>query len=99
MSLIVGGIVAAILGLVGLIEWRGDFIVIIEGALPLIFLLGGILAVYVGVDDYQEKIREEKERQKGELDKAREEIELLKTITETNREELNRLREKTGRQE
>lgn len=92
MSLLIGGVIAAILGLVGLIEWRQDFFMILKGAIPISLLLGGILAIYVGFDDMQEKIREEREKHKDELEKAKEEIELLKSIAETNREELNRLK-------
>lgn len=97
MALLVGGFIAAVLGLVGLIEWRHDFIVIIKGALPIMLLLGGILAIYVGLDDIQEKARDERDRHAGELEKTREEIELVKTQTEQCREELNRLKaEKDG---
>ncbi len=92
MALLVGGFIAAVLGLVGLIEWRQDFFVIIKGALPIMLLLGGILAIYVGLDDIQEKVRDERERHAGELEKTREEIELVKTQTEQCREELNRLK-------
>ncbi len=92
MALLVGGFIAAVLGLVGLIEWRHDFVVIIKGALPIMLLLGGILAIYVGLDDIQEKVRDERERHVGELEKTREEIDLIKTQTEQCREELNRLK-------
>lgn len=92
MPLLVGGLIAAILGLLGLIEWRQDFLVIVKGALPLMILLGGILAVYVGIDDLQEKARDERERQASELERAREEIEQVRTQTELCRQELDRLR-------
>lgn len=97
MALMVGGFIAAVLGLVGLIEWRHDFIIILKGALPIMMLLGGILAIYVGIDDLQEKAREERERHAGELEKTREEIEQVRTQAEQCREELNRLKaEKQG---
>ena len=41
MTLLLAGAVAAILGLVGLIEWRYDFVILLRGGLPLLLLLGG----------------------------------------------------------
>jgi hypothetical protein len=99
MPLLVGGVVAAILGLLGLIEWRQDFLVLVKGALPLMILLGGMLAIYVGIDDLQEKARDERERQANELERAREEIEQVRSQTEFCRQELERLKGERSRQE
>jgi len=99
MTLVIGGAVSAILGLIGLIFWWDAFFIIIRGALPIIMLLGGILAVYVGIDDIQEKLREEKQRQEENLEKAREEIEMVKARAEQYREELDKLKEETKRQQ
>jgi predicted RNA-binding protein len=57
-------------------------------------LLGGVLAIYVGFDDIQDKMREERVRQDAKLDKAREEMEIVRTRAEQYREELERLKEK-----
>jgi hypothetical protein len=88
-----GGAVAAVLGLVGLIGWHEAFFILLKGGLPIALLLGGILAIYVGFDDLQEKIREEKRRQEEKLDQAREEIEIVKARAELYREELEKLKE------
>ncbi len=93
MTLLLAGAVAAILGLVGLIEWFQDFLTLLKGMLPLLLLSGGVLAAYIGLDDLQSKLREESEKQEEELAKAREEIELMKARTEQYREELERLKE------
>lgn len=98
MTLVIGGAVSAILGLIGFIFWWDAFFIIIRGALPIIMLLGGILAVYVGIDDIQEKLREERQRQEESLEKAREEIEMVKAKAEQYREELDKLKEETKRQ-
>jgi uncharacterized protein YlxW (UPF0749 family) len=99
MTLVIGGAVSAILGLIGLIFWWDAFFMIIRGGLPIIMLLGGILAVYVGVDDIQEKLREERQRQEESLEKAREEIETVKAKAEQYKEELDKLKEETKRQQ
>ena len=95
MSLLAGGVIAAVFGLISLIFWWGDFINLIQGALPIFMLLGGALAIYVGFDEIQDKIREERQRQDEELEKAKEEIESAKAQAERYREELDKLK---GRQ-
>ena len=92
MTLLLGGAVAAILGLVGLFEWIKDFFTLLRGALPILLLLGGIMAAYIGFDELQSKLREESEKQEEELAKAREEIDLMKAKAEQYREELDRLK-------
>lgn len=93
MSLLMGGVVVAVLGLISLIFWWADFISIIRGAFPISLLLGGALAVYVGIDEIQDKIREDRQRQNEKLENAKEEIELVKAQAERYKEELNKLKD------
>ena len=93
MSLLAGGVIGAILGLVSLIFWWGDFLTILKGAIPISLLLGGALAIYVGIDEIQDKIREERHRQDEEIEKAREEMESAKAEAERYREELNKIKD------
>jgi len=93
MSLLVAGAISSVLGLIGLVAWWKDFLIILKGAVPLAMLLGGILAIYVGFDDIQDKMREERQRQEAKLDKAREEIEIVRAKAEQYKEELERLKE------
>jgi hypothetical protein len=93
MPLIIGGAIALILGIIGLIEWRGELFILIKGSIPILLLMGGILALYVGYDDFQEKLKEDKQKQDEKLDKAREEIEMIRAKAELYREELDRMKE------
>ncbi len=93
MPLIIGGAIALILGIIGLIEWRGELFIIIKGSIPILLLMGGVLALYVGYDDFQEKMKEEKQKQDDKLERAREEIESIRAKAESYREELDRLKE------
>jgi hypothetical protein len=93
MSLLMGGVVVAVLGLISLIFWWADFMSIIRGAFPISLLLGGALAVYVGIDEIQDKIREERQRQNEKLENAKEEIELVKAQAERYKEELDKLKD------
>ncbi len=97
MSLLMGGAVSSVLGLIGLIFWWNDFVVILKGGIPVLLLIGGILAVYVGIDDIQDKLREERQKQEEDLKKAREEIEMMKVKAEQYKEELDRLKEEARR--
>jgi hypothetical protein len=93
MSLLIGGVVVAVLGLISLIFWWADFMIILRGAFPISLLLGGALAVYVGIDEIQDKIREDRRRQDEKLEKAKEEIELVKAQADRYKEELDKLKD------
>ena len=93
MSLFIGGIVSVILGVIGFAFWWNAFIIILEGGIPILLILGGILAVYVGLDSMQDKVREERQKQDESLAKAHEEIEQVKALSEQYREEIEKLRE------
>jgi len=62
MSVLIGGGVAVLFGLIGLIIWWRDFFVLLKGGIPILLLLGGALAVYVGIDELREKVRKGKKR-------------------------------------
>ena len=93
MSLLIGGVISAVFGLISLIFYLSDFMTIVKGSFPIFLILGGALAVYVGIDELQEKIREERQRQEEKLEKAQEEIELIKAQAERYKEELDKLKE------
>jgi predicted tellurium resistance membrane protein TerC len=83
MSLLIGGIVSGILGVIGFSLWWDDFIHILKGGVPVILILGGILAIYVGLDAMQDRMREDRQKQDEKLEKAQEEIERVKEQTKT----------------
>jgi small neutral amino acid transporter SnatA (MarC family) len=93
MSLLIGGAVAAVVGLIGFFFWWTDFITILKGGVPILLFLGGILAVYIGIDDIQDKLQEEHKKQEENLAKAREEIEMVRAKAEQYKEELEKLKE------
>ena len=99
MSLLIGGAVSVIIGLLGLIFWWSDFLIILKGGLPIVFVFGGILAVYVGLDEIQEKLREETQKQEESLAKAKEEIEIVRAQAVQYKEELEKIKEETKKQE
>jgi arginine exporter protein ArgO len=93
MSLMIGGIVSVILGVIGFSLWWTDFVIILKGGIPILLILGGILAVYVGLDAMQDRMREERQKQEEKIEKARLEIEQVKAQSEQYREEIEKLKE------
>jgi arginine exporter protein ArgO len=93
MSLLISGIVSVILGVIGFSLWWIDFVIILKGGVPILLMLGGILAVYVGLDAMQDRMKEERQKQEEKLDKTREEIEQVKAQAERYRDEIEKLKE------
>lgn len=61
MTALVGGVIAVVLGLIGIIGWWGEFIDLLQGAVPVLLLLGGALAAYLGSEELKDKRRAELE--------------------------------------
>jgi len=94
MLLLIGGIVSGILGVIGFFYWWSAFITILQGGVPIMLILGGILAIYVGLDAMQDRIREERQNQDEKLEKAQAEIERVKAESQQYREEIEKLKER-----
>lgn len=85
-----GGAIAAALGLLGLGVWWAEFLMVLTGIIPVMLLLGGGLAIYLGFDELKDTMKkdeavepetqkdEEVERYKKEIDGLKEEIKNLK---------------------
>jgi len=61
---IVIGVIAVLLGLKGLAAWWGDFLMVLRGSIPVIFILGGTIAVIAALSEIRDEIsskREDKE--------------------------------------
>jgi len=51
---IVGGCIAIIVGLLGLVNWWVDFIVVLKGSIPALLVLGGIISLAAGISEIKE---------------------------------------------
>ena len=51
MKILLGGIVALVIGIVGLIGWWADFVLVLKGVIPVLLVLGGALAIYLGIEE------------------------------------------------
>lgn len=90
MKTLIGGAVAAVLGLIGISVWFGEFLQVIAGVLPIMLLLGGGLALYLGFDELKDTWKkdgdsvdmsasDDSEKYKQEIDELKQEIETLKS--------------------
>jgi hypothetical protein len=89
MKTLIGGAVAAALGLIGVVAWWGDFLTVLAGSIPVMLLLGGGLAIYLGFDEMKDTMGKdegfdsavisdaEREKYEAEIDELRGKIEKL----------------------
>ena len=94
MKTLVGGAIAVILGVIGIVAWFPQFLTVLAGTIPVMLLLGGALAIYLGVDELKDTwkeaetpvadsgsggdVGEDVEKYKTEINELKEEIEALK---------------------
>jgi len=71
MKTLIGGAVAAVLGVIGLAVWFGEFLSLLAGAIPAMLLLGGGLALYLGFDELKDAWKEEEGVDPSESDEDR----------------------------
>ncbi|MBM4294284.1 MAG: hypothetical protein FJ126_05180 [Deltaproteobacteria bacterium] len=90
MTALIGGLVAIALGLIGLGLWFKNFITLVTGGIPLLLLLGGALAVYLGYEEAKDKFFKKSEppayeppkMEEAEVEKYKAEVERLKAEVE-----------------
>lgn len=88
MKTLIGGAVAAVLGLIGLTLWFSAFLQLLAGAIPIMLLLGGGLAIYLGFDELKDNWKKDDSSPAGagdsgqykqEINDLKKEIETLKS--------------------
>ena len=85
MKTLIGGAVAAVLGIIGLVLWWKEFLMLLAGAVPFALLSGGALAIYLGFDELKDSWKSKEDfgstvtnDYKGEVEKLKKEVEELK---------------------
>ncbi|MCF8033829.1 MAG: hypothetical protein K9K66_17435 [Desulfarculaceae bacterium] len=61
MVALVGGLIALLLGIIGIFAWWDEFLWLLKGVIPPILILGGVLAAYLGAEEMKDKRRAESE--------------------------------------
>ena len=71
ISLILG-IVTVILGCIGLGFWGHDLVNVLKGTIPILLILGGLIAVYGGYTSIKDKEEAKKEEEKAKKEEKKE---------------------------
>jgi hypothetical protein len=90
MKTLIGGAIAAILGVIGITVWFKEFLDVLAGVIPVMLLLGGALALYLGFDELKDSWKkddaaapvsdsEDVDKYKKEIDDLKKEIDTLKS--------------------
>lgn len=91
MKTLIGGAIGVILGIIGMSVWWKPFLQLLAGAVPVMLLLGGGLAIYLGFDELKDSWKKndvsengslgsaETETVKQDIDDLKKEIETLKS--------------------
>jgi uncharacterized membrane protein YqjE len=83
MMALLGGLIALILGIIGIIIWWGFFLKALMAGVPVMLILGGALATYLGIEEIKDKKASEtfetdKDDLKREVNTLKKEISELK---------------------
>jgi uncharacterized membrane protein YqjE len=86
MMALAGGLVALILGIIGIVVWWTYFLKALMAGIPVMLLLGGALATYLGIEEMKDKkaaesFDTEKDDLKREVDTLKQELKDLKDKT------------------
>lgn len=92
MKTLVGGAVAAVIGVIGLAVWFKEFLTLLAGAIPVMLLLGGCLALYLGFDELKDTWQKETPVEPAVAGGGAEDASQLKKENEALKKELESLK-------
>ena len=83
MMALAGGLVALVLGIIGIVVWWSSFLEILKGVIPVILIPGGALAAFFGIERIKDKRGVEvydpiKKEFRREIDTLKQELKDLK---------------------
>ena len=84
MMALIGGLIALVIGIIGISIWYLLFLKALLAGVPAMLILGGALAIYLGIEEIKDKrasdsFETDTSDLKGEVESLKEEIKELKT--------------------
>ncbi|MBS0012591.1 MAG: hypothetical protein KFF46_01370 [Desulfobacterales bacterium] len=92
MKTLVGGAVAAVIGVIGLAIWFDAFLQLLAGAIPVMLLLGGCLALYLGFDELKDTWQKDTGVEPGGSGQSESEAEKYRKENEELKKQLEELK-------
>jgi hypothetical protein len=89
MMALAGGLVALVLGIIGVVVWWAYFLKALMAVIPVMLILGGALATYLGIEEMKDK------KAAQSFDSGKDDI---KREVDTIKQELKDLKDKTPSQ-
>ena len=87
MAALAGGLAAFVLGIIGIIYWGVEFFTLLKGGIPIMLILGGALAAYLGFEEIKDKKTtetfDEKSELKDQVESLQKEIKEMKETKKT----------------
>ena len=62
MKTLIGGAIAVAIGIIGVLVWWKSFFAILAGFIPVMLLIGGGLAIYLGFDELKDTLGEKDDK-------------------------------------
>ena len=88
MAILAGGIISLVAGIIGIIYFHVFFFQLLAASIPAILILGGALAVYLGIEELKEEKSAESVDDEPDASMLREEVKnLKKEVQELKKEE------------
>ncbi|MFC1883915.1 hypothetical protein ACFL2O_04000 [Thermodesulfobacteriota bacterium] len=92
MAALAGGLISLLLGIILMIAWWDYFIKALMAGIPVILILGGALAAYLGYEEIKDKKAAEDfdkngDELKGEVENLREQVKELKEEKKEEKED------------
>jgi len=88
MAALFGGVVSLVLGIIGIIIFWGYFVKALAAGIPVLLILGGALATYLGIEEWKDKRNAEKFEEEPDAGELKKEVEdLKKEVKDLKKEE------------
>lgn len=97
MKVFLGGIIAAFLGIIGIFVFFKPFLYLLAGAVPLMLLLGGAMAAYLGYDEVKDKLPTFRKKAEEVKEEVVEDVGKLKEEAEKYKKEVEELKAELGK--